>query len=622
MKKLLLSSIIVIIGITYLGRLSYLQLFRFSPNQILEDPAIKAVYDYPERGYIYDRNGELLVGNQPAYDVMVIPREVKPLDTLEFCGLLGIDKQKFIERMNKARRYSPRLPSVLVPQLSKEDYAKLQEKMRRFTGFYIQKRSLRYYATNSAANVLGYISEVNENDLKRNPYYEAGELMGRTGVEKQYENILRGRKGVKYIQKDRFNRDIGPYKDGKLDTLPELGKEIHITIDKTLQEYGERLMHGKRGGIVAIEPKTGEILSMISGPTYDPALLVGRERSANYTKLHYDTIAKPTWDRSILAEPSPGSPFKALNALVGLQEGVITPDTKFTCYNGFYVGNKKRGCHCGGGVRNLNSGLYRSCNAYFAGTFRKIFGKFETTDEGMDVWEKHMKSFGLGNYLGTDLPTGRPGRIPGKEYYDKWYGDNRWASSTIISNAIGQGEVAATPLQLANMTAAIANRGYYYTPHVIKKIGSSENIDPRFKEKRYTTIDREYFEPIIEGMTNVYEYGTAKWIQIPDVTIAGKTGTVENFTRIDGERVQLTDHSVFVAFAPVENPKIAIAVYIENGYYGARYAGHIASLMIEKYIKGKITRKDLEKKMLEKTLEHEYAKPYSGEPFKINEYVW
>ena len=622
MKKLLLSSIIVIIGITYLGRLSYLQLFRFSPNQILEDPAIKAVYDYPERGYIYDRNGKLLVGNQPAYDVMVIPREVKPLDTLEFCGLLGIDKQKFIERMNKARRYSPRLPSVLVPQLSKEDYAKLQEKMRRFTGFYIQKRSLRYYATNSAANVLGYISEVNENDLKRNPYYEAGELMGRTGVEKQYENILRGRKGVKYIQKDRFNRDIGPYKDGKLDTLPELGKEIHITIDKTLQEYGERLMNGKRGGIVAIEPSTGEILSLISGPTYDPALLVGRERSANYTKLHYDTIAKPTWDRSILAEPSPGSPFKALNALVGLQEGVITPDTKFTCYNGFYVGNKKRGCHCGGGERNLNSGIYRSCNAYFAGTFRKIFGKFETTDEGMDVWEKHMKSFGLGNYLGTDLPTGRPGRIPGKEYYDKWYGDNRWASSTIISNAIGQGEVAATPLQLANMTAAIANRGYYYTPHVIKKIGSSENIDPKFKEKRYTSIDREHFEPIVEGMTNVYEYGTAKWIQIPDITIAGKTGTVENFTRIDGERVQLTDHSVFVAFAPVENPKIAIAVYIENGYYGARYAGHIASLMIEKYIKGKITRKDLEKKMLEKTLEHEYAKPYSGEPFKINEYVW
>ncbi|WP_343487977.1 penicillin-binding protein 2 [Allomuricauda sp. d1] len=622
MKKLLLSSIIVIIGITFIGRLSYLQLFSFSPNQILEDPAIKKVYDYPERGYIYDRNGELLVGNQPAYDVMVIPREVKPLDTLQFCTLLGIDKETFISRMQKAKTYSPRLPSVLVPQLSKEDYAGLQEKMRHFNGFYIQKRSLRYYNTNSAANVLGYISEVNETDLKNNPYYVAGELKGRTGVEKQYEDILRGRKGVKHIQKDRYNRDIGKYKDGKLDTIPEQGKEIHITLAKTLQEYGEQLMHGKRGGIVAIEPSSGEILSMISGPTYDPALLVGRQRSKNYSKLHYDTIARPTWDRSILAEPSPGSPFKTLNALVALQEGVIQPETKFTCYNGFYVGNKKRGCHCGGGVRNMNSGIYKSCNAYFAGTFRKIYSKYQSTDEGMDVWEKHIKSFGLGGYLGTDLPTGRPGRIPSKEYYDKWYGDNRWSSSFIISNSIGQGEVAATPLQLANMTAAIANRGYFYTPHLIKKIGNTNNIDVRFTERHETTIDKAHFEPVIKGMADVYNYGTARWVQIPDIEIAGKTGTVENFTRIDGERVQLTDHSVFVAFAPVDNPKIAIAVYIENGYYGSRYAGHIASLMIEKYIKGEITRKDLETRMLEKTLEHEYAKPLSGEPFKINEYVW
>ncbi|MFC4221094.1 peptidoglycan D,D-transpeptidase FtsI family protein [Flagellimonas marina] len=622
MKKLLLSSIIVIIGFTFIGRLSYLQLFRFSPDQILDDPAIKKIYDYPERGYIYDRNGELMVGNQPAYDVMVIPREVKPLDTLEFCGLLGIDKATFISKMEKARVYSPRLPSVLVPQLSKEDYATLQEKMRHYVGFYIQKRSLRYYTTNSAANVLGYISEVNEWDLQNNPYYVAGELKGRTGIEKQYEEALRGRKGVKHIQKDRFNRDIGPYKDGRLDTLPQQGTEIHITLDKKLQEYGEKLMHGKRGGIVAIEPKSGEILAMISGPTYDPSLLVGRERSKNYSKLHYDTISKPTWDRSILAEPSPGSPFKTLNALAALQEGVIDPTTKFRCYHGFYVGNTLRGCHCGGGVRDMNSGIYQSCNAYFAGTFRRLFDKYPTTDEAMDVWEKHMKSFGLGNYLGTDLPTGRPGRIPDKDFYDKWYGDGRWAASTIISNAIGQGEIAATPLQLANMTAAIANRGYYYIPHVIKNMGSSGTIDPKYTEPNYTTIDRKHFDPVIQGMANVYKYGTARWVQIPDVEIAGKTGTVENFVRVDGERMQLTDHSVFVAFAPVENPQIALAVYIENGYYGARYAGHIASLLIEKYIKGEITRKDLEKRMLEKTLEHEYAKPYSGEPFKINEYVW
>jgi penicillin-binding protein 2 len=622
MKKILLSSIIILIGITFIGRLSYLQIFSFSPDQVLEDSAIKALYDYPERGYIYDRNGKLLVGNDPAYDVMVIPREVKALDTLEFCNLLGINKDRFIQLLRKARIYSPRLPSVMVPQLSKEDYAMLQEKMRKYEGFYIQKRSLRYYDTKAAANVLGYIREVNERDLKRNPYYVQGELTGGTGVEQQYEEILRGRKGVQYIQKDRFNRDIGPYKGGILDTLPEQGKEISLTLDKNLQEYGELLMHGKRGGIVAIEPSSGEILAMISGPTYDPALLVGRERSKNYSKLHYDTISKPLFDRSISAEGSPGSPFKTLNALVALQEGVIVPGTTFQCYHGFYVGKTKRGCHCGGGIRNLNSGIYKSCNAYFAGTFRKIYEKFPTTDEGQDVWEKHMKSFGLGNFLGYDLPTGRPGRIPGKEYYDKWYGDNRWSSSYIISNSIGQGEVAATPVQLANMTAAIANRGYYFTPHILKKVEGKDISIPEYVQPKYTTIDKQHFEPVIQGMADVYKKGTARWVQIPGIEIAGKTGTVENYTKIDSVRTQLTDHSVFIAFAPVDNPKIALAVYIENGYYGSRYAGHIASLLIEKYLKGEITRKDLEKRMLEKTLEHEYAKPYSGEEFKINEYVW
>ncbi len=622
MKKLLLSSIIVIIGITFIGRLSYLQIFSFSPDQVLEDPAIKRVYDYPERGYIYDRNDQLLVGNDPAYDVMVIPREVRELDTLEFCGLLGINKKKFVKELHKARVYSPRLPSVFVPQLSKQDYAKLQEKMRHYQGFYIQKRSLRYYDTNSAANVLGYISEVNERDLAKNPYYVQGELTGRTGVEKQYEDIVRGRKGVQYIQKDRYNRDIGKYKDGILDTLPEQGLEINITLDKALQEYGERLMNGKRGGIVALEPSTGEILSMISGPTYDPALLVGRERSKNYSKLHYDSISRPTWDRSILAEPSPGSPFKIMNALVALQEGVIDPSTTIQCYNGFYVGRKKRGCHCGGGMRKLNDGIYKSCNAYFAGVFRKIYDKYDTTDEAMDVWEKDMKSFGLGEYLGYDLPTGRKGRIPNKKYYDKWYGDNRWSSSYIISNSIGQGEVAATPIQLANMTAAIANRGFYFTPHILKKVDGKDISIPDFVEPKHTNIDKKYFEPVIQGMADVYTKGTAQYVQIPDIDIAGKTGTVENYTKIDSVRVQLTDHSVFIAFAPVDNPKIAIAVYIENGYYGSRYAGHIASLMIEKYLKGEITRTDLEKRMLERSLEREYAKPYSGKEFKINEYDW
>ena len=622
MKKLLLSSIIIIIGLTFIGRLSYLQIFSFSPDAVMEDPAIKAIYDYPERGYIYDRYGKLLVGNDPAYDVMVIPREVKALDTLEFCRLLDIDKDKFVKELRRARIYSPRLPSVLVHQLSKEDYARLQEKMRRFPGFYIQKRSLRYYDTNSAANVLGYISEVNERDLAKNPNYVQGELTGRTGVEKVYEDSLRGTRGVQYIQKDRFNRDIGKYKDGELDVRPVQGKEITITIDKEVQEYGERLMHGKRGGIVAIEPSSGEILTMISGPTYEPSLLVGRKRSKNYSKLHYDTISKPTYDRSILAEGSPGSPFKTINALVALQEGVITPATTFKCYNGFYVGRTLRGCHCGGGTRNMNVGIYKSCNAYFANTFRKIYEKFPTADEGQDVWSNHIKSFGLGDYLGSDLHTGRKGRIPTKEYYDKWYGDNRWSSSYIISNSIGQGEVSVTPIQLANMTAAIANRGHYYTPHVIKKVAGKDISIPDFVKPKHTTIDKRHFDPVIRGMADVYKKGTAQYVQIPDIEIAGKTGTVENFTIIDSVKTQLTDHSVFVAFAPVDNPKIAIAVYIENGYYGGRYAGHIASLLIEKYLKREITRKDLERRMLERTLESEYAKPYSGEPFEINEYDW
>ena len=622
MVRLLMSSLILVIALTFIGRLSYLQLFSNTDNVLLEDPSIKAVYNYPERGYIYDRNGQLLVGNQPSYDVMVVPKEVGEFDLEEFCELLRITPEEYFTQLEKARAYSPRLPSVLVSQLSKEDYARLQEKMRHFSGFYIQKKSLRYYNTTAGANVLGYISEANTNDISNSDYYIAGDVRGRTGIEKQYEDILRGEKGISYIQKDNFNRDIGPYKGGSKDTRAKMGKEIHITIDKALQEYGERLMHGKHGGVVAIEPSSGEILAMLSGPTYDPALLVGRERSKNYTDLYYDSINKPTWDRSILAEPSPGSPFKTLNALIALQEGVIDKDTKFRCYNGFYVGKTLRGCHCGGGVRDLNKGIFNSCNAYFAGTFRNIYNKYETTAEGHEHWTKHMKSFGLGDYLGTDLPTGRPGRIPDIEYYDRAYGSGRWASSYIISNAIGQGEVAATPIQLANMTAAIANRGYYFTPHVIKRIAGNSRIDPRYTEPRRTTIDAKHFETVIQGMSDVYAFGTAKHLQIPGVKIAGKTGTVENFTLIDGMRFQLTDHSLFVAFAPVEDPKIAIAVFIEHGYYGGRYAGHIASLMIEKYLKGEITRKDLEKRMLEKTLEHEYIKPHQCEPFEINEYEW
>ncbi|WP_242202663.1 penicillin-binding protein 2 [Aestuariivivens insulae] len=618
MRKFLLFLSVVIVGLIFIGRLFYLQVYTSTAHNLFEDNALRKVYDYPKRGFVYDRNGELLVANQPTYDVMVIPREVKPLDTLEFCNLLKIDKSKFIETYKKAYRYSPRLPSVFVAQLSKEDYAVLQEKMRKYEGFYIQKRSLRHYQRSIGANVLGDIGEVGHRDIKADPYYTMGDLKGKQGIEASYENILRGVKGLKFIQKDRFNRDIGPYKEGQFDILPEQGKDITITIDAELQEYGELLMQNKRGGVIAIEPSSGEILAMVAAPTYDPNLLVGRERSKNFTKLYNDTIAKPLFNRSLQGEYEPGSPFKLMNALIGLQEGVITPNETVTCYAGYKYGNRFMKCHCYIGRRNnMVSGIQESCNAYFATTYRKILDKNGNASEGIDTWSKHAKSFGLGNFLNNDLYVGQKGRIPDRDYYKHVY-PNTFYSTYTISNAIGQGEVATTPIQLANMIAAIANRGYYYTPHIIKSI-EGDTIPKRFTIPKHTTIAKQHFDPVIEGMHQVYKNGTAKWLQVKDIDICGKTGTVENFAIIDSVRTQLTDHSIFVAFAPKDNPKIALAVFVENGYWGSRFAGKVASLMIEKHIKGYITRTDLEDWLLRYGLEEEYAKPYSGEPFNIND---
>ncbi len=618
MRRLLLFSLIVFTGIVFIGRLSYLQIYKADSYSLYDDNAIRPVYDYPKRGFVYDRNGKLLVSNQPSYDVMVIPREVEPLDTVEFCELLKIDKERFIKTYKKARRYSPRLPSVFVSHLSKEDYAVLQEKMRKFRGFYIQKRSLRQYETSIGANVLGFIAEANRSIIKKNPYYKLGDLIGKQGVELSYENELRGTKGIKFIQKDRFNRDIGAYKGGALDTIPEPGKDITISIDSDLQEYGELLMQNKRGGIVAIEPKSGEILSLVSAPSYNPNLLVGRARSRNYTRLNNDTISRPLIDRGLLRMHEPGSPFKALVALAALQEHAITPETTIYCSGAYnYGGRRPMGCHCGTGRRNLIKGIEQSCNSYFANAFRKTIDMYDKPTKGMDVWSEHIKSFGLGNYLGYDLPIGKKGNIPDGDYYNKWYPGFRWGATTVISNAIGQGEVLVTPIQLANMTAAIANRGFYYTPHIIKDI-KGDAIDRKFTEPKYTSIDKAFFEPVIQGLHDVYNKGTASFLKVPGIDICGKTGTAENFTKIDSVRTQLTDHSIFIAFAPKDNPKIAIAVFVENGYYGARWAGRITSLMIEKYLKREVTLKYMEKMVLEKSLEEEYAKPYSGKPFRIN----
>ena len=611
MRKILLPTIIFIATILLVLRLFYLQVIDDTLKLKSDNNAIKKLYEYPERGYIYDRNGKLLVANQPSYDIMVIPKDVKDIDTTEFCSLLKITKEDFINKIEKARVYSPRLPSVFLGQLNKKEYAAFQEIQRKFNGFYIQKRSLRDYQVAYGANVFGFITQVNEGIIAKNKYYISGDLIGRQGVEESYEAILRGIKGIKYIQKDKYNRDIGSYKEGKFDTIAVQGKDITLSIDAELQKYGEELMINKRGGIVAIEPKTGEILALVTAPSYDPAILVGRQRSKNYTTLYHDSIAKPLYDRGLLAEYTPGSPFKILTGLVALQEGVIDENTSFVCHHGFsYAPGRFMKCH-DSGISVLHNGIYNSCNTYFASIYMKTINKYSSPPVGVDVWSNHLKSFGLGQFMGYDLPTGKKGSLPTSKTYKKMYPGWGWSSKTIVSNAIGQGEVLMTPIQLANMIATVANRGYYYTPHIIKKIKGSV-IDKKFRTKHVTTINKKYFEPMIRGLFDVYNLGTAHGLNVEGIDICGKTGTAENFAKINGKRVKLQDHSIFVAFAPKDNPKIAIAVFVENGYWGARWAGPITSLMIEKYVKKKITRTDLEKRMLEGSLQSEYNKYYAN----------
>jgi penicillin-binding protein 2 len=608
MRKVLLPSLIIIAASLLVIRIFYLQIIDDSFKLKSENNAIKIKYDYPERGYIYDRYGKLLVANQASYDIMVIPREIKNIDTLEFCQLLNVTKEDFIKKIEKAKVYSPRLPSVFLAQLNKSEFAAFQEKMRKFEGFYFQKRSLRDYEVDYGANIFGGITQVNEKLVASNPYYNSGDLIGKQGVEESYEVTLRGIKGVKYIQKDKYNREIGSYKDGKYDTIAVQGEDINLTIDAELQKYGEELMINKRGGIVALEPKTGEILALVTAPSYDPGILVGRQRSKNYTLLYHDSIAKPLYDRGLLAEYPPGSPFKILTGLIGLQEQVIDENTTFFCNHGFSYGRGRfMKCHSHAPAQQLHNGIYNSCNTYFAQAYMLTINKYNNPAYAVDVWSNHVKSFGLGQYMGYDLPTGKRGNIPTSKTYKKIYPNGGWRSTTIVSNSIGQGEVLMTPIQLANMMATIANQGHYFTPHIIKKI-EGEKIDPKFTVKHETTIDKKYFPPIISGLFDVYNKGTASRLRVEGIDICGKTGTAENFAKINGKRTQLKDHSIFVAFAPKDNPKIAIAVMIENGGFGATIAGPIASLMIEKYLRKKITRNDLEIRILNTSLRDQYAK--------------
>lgn len=592
-KKYIISGIILITFIIILIKLFMLQIVEQSYKLSASNNVLRYIPQYPARGLIYDRNGELIVYNQAAYDLMVVKNQVKVFDTTEFASILGISKEQIKEGFIQIRRvkgYSPYKPSVFLKQISAKTYAVLQEKLYKFPGFEVHPRTIRTYPKIMAGHLLGYVGEVDEDMINKNPYYQLGDYIGINGIEKSYEKELRGKKGVSIYMVDVHNRIKGSYEEGQYDSAAVVGSDIVCTIDARIQEYGEKLMANKIGSIVAIEPKTGEVLAMVSSPTYDPELLVGRERTTNYRILQKDTL-KPIFNRSLMALYPPGSTFKIVNGLVGMQEGVVYPTTRYGCAGGYPIG-RGVGCHIHPSPLSFTQAIQMSCNTYFCYVFRSIIDKptYGSTENGFSVWKKHVESFGFGSRLGIDLPNELRGIVPSVNFYDRYFRKGGWNSLTIISLAIGQGELGTTPLQMANLASIIANRGYYYSPHVVKEVKGTTGIDPKFNEKHKTTIDSTYFSFVVEGMdmaVNGGAGGTALIAALPKIRVCGKTGTAQN---PHGE-----DHSVFIAFAPKDDPKIAIAVYIENAGFGGTWAAPIASLMIEKYLTDSIARPDLEK---------------------------
>ncbi len=563
---------------------------QFATNNILRE-----IVQYPARGLIYDRNGKLLVINQAAFDLLITPREVKTFDTLRLCNLLEITKKELEIKIQEARDYSWYQPSILVKQISPQKYAKLQEQLYKFSGFHTQSRTLREYETTAAAHVLGYVGEVAANDIRNSDYYSMGDYIGVSGIEKTYEEALRGTKGVKKYLVDVHNRIQGSFLDGQEDVPAQIGKNVISSLDLDLQLYAEKLFHNKIGSVVAIEPSTGEVLAMVSAPTYDPGLLVGRVRGGNYSKLVADSL-KPLFNRALLAEYPPGSTFKIMNILIGFQEQTISIYTRFSC-----DGPESWPIKCThyhetplGPVHAIKE----SCNPFLWNTFRSIINNADTPAEGFNIWRGYVQSFGMGKKLGSDLQYENKGNVPTEKYYNRIYGAGHWNALTVRSLAIGQGELGVTPLQLANYCAAIANRGHYYIPHVVKKV-EGEGLKEKFKTRVATEITEGYFEPAIDGMQKVVENTNASaFMRIPGIVMCGKTGTVQN--------PRGKDHSAFMAFAPRDNPKIAISVYVENCGFGATYAAPIASLLVEKYLKGEIdeSRRWVEKHMLDIDLIH------------------
>lgn len=599
-RRNIIAIIFLLTALTLIIRLFYIQVIDSSYKLSAENNSQRIEILYPARGLIYDRNGELLVYNQPSYDLMIAPYELKPFDSLEFCSILNISIERL--RAGIARAKIPRYRrEPFIKQISPEQYANLQEKMFKYPGFYVRTRTLRKYSKPIAAHLFGYVGEVDERIIEKNNSYVMGDYIGISGIEGYYENVLRGVKGQEVLLVDVHGRVIGPYQDGRYDKDAIVGRDLTSTIDAELQEYGEYLMRNMMGSIVAIEPATGEILTLISSPSYDPALLVGRERTTNYKMLESDTLFKPLFNRALMANYPPGSTFKPLQALIGLQEHVINVSSSFSCAMGYRVGRRVLGCHNHRSPLNLLEGLQHSCNAYFCNVYRRIIEnpKYSTAEEAYSRWHDYVVQFGLGSKLKSDFTNELRGNVAPTTYYDRYYGKNRWNALTTISLAIGQGELMITPLQMANMAAAIANRGYYITPHVVKHIEGIDTIEHRFYEKNIVDIDTANFNLVVEGMSMAVNGGpgsTATIARLNDIEVCGKTGTAEN--------PHGKDHSVFIAFAPKNDPKIAISVYVEHGEWGASYAAPIASLMIEKYLTGTIApnRKWVEARMLNANL--------------------
>lgn len=579
-RKFIVISSFVVIAIIFLMRLLYIQVIDDSYVSSADNQALRFVTKYPARGIVYDRNGEILVLNQAAYDLMVVPVLVGEVDTTSICSLLEIEKDAFIERMEQARNFSRYRASIFKKQMTSEEYSRVAERLYQFTGFYGQKRSLRIYPDSIAAHVLGYIGEVNQGHLDKDAFYRSGDFVGISGIERQYETALRGHRGREVLMVDVHNTVQGKYEDGALDVEAKAGENLILSLDLQIQKYGEQLMQNKKGSIVAIEPKTGEVLCLISSPTYDPNLLVGVKRASNYKLLSENDSLDPLFNRALMANYPPGSIFKIIQSLIGLQDGIISENTGITCNKALV------GCHNHPSAQNLRQAIQMSCNPYYHQVFKRLINRgeaksyFEDSALGLDRWEKQVHRFGLGERLALDLPSLKSGSVPNVELYDRIYGERRWAFSTIYSLSIGQGELEVVPIQMANLAATIANRGYFIDPHLIKEPLSTQSAITW--KKHNTGIDDVHFTPIVDAMQWVVDKpgGTARRARIDSIKVCGKTGTAEN--------PHGKDHSVFIAFAPKDDPKIAIAVYVENSGFGGTWAAPISSLIIEKYLNGTI----------------------------------